>query len=118
MLKDYYFSTFIGTKSSLKRSTIKAVEEILSRQACFPTYGRCRGYMKRVQSSGKIFRWCGFYFEVSEECRNNLLCLLKADCQSQEDDIRFKAFIDYTSNELARDGVSVPKNLFNDEVKK
>lgn len=118
MLKDYYFSTFIGTKSTLKRSTIKAVEEILSSQACFPTYGRCRGYMKRVQSSGRIFLWCGFYFEVSEECRNNLLCLLKADFQSQEDNLRFKAFIDYTSHELSRDGVSVPKDLFNDEVKK
>lgn len=112
MLKDYYFSTFIGTKSTLMRSTIKAVEEILSSQACFPTYGRCRGYMKRVQSCGKIFRWCGFYFEVSEECRNKLLCILKADRQSQEDDLHFKAFIDYTSNELARDGVEIPKELF------
>ena len=70
MLKDYY-SSFI------EPSTVRAVEKILFRQACFSTYGRCRGYMKRVQSCGKVFLWKGFYYEVGEECKNNLLCLLK-----------------------------------------
>lgn len=70
MLKDYYCS-------SINSSIIKAVEDILSSQARFPTYGRCRGYMKRVQSCGKVFLWKGLYYEVSEECKNNLLCLLK-----------------------------------------
>lgn len=86
MLKDYYFSSFVGIKCTLKPSTIKAVEEILSRQACFPTYGRYRSYCKRVQSfgNGKCFLWCGFYFEVTEECRNKLLCILKADSLDNE----------------------------------
>lgn len=107
MLKDYY-------SSSIKPSTIKAIEDTLSSQACFPTYGRCRGYMKRVQSSGKVFLWKGLYYEVSEVCKNNLLCLIKAD---------FKAFIDRTANELSRDGVNVPLDYgfclnFKNEVKK
>ena len=99
MLKDYYYS-------SIKPSTIKAIEDILSSQARFPTYGRCRGYMKRVQSCGKVFLWKGLYYEVSEECKNNLLCLLKSD---------FKALIDRTANDLARDGVCLN---FKNEVKK
>lgn len=70
MLKDYYYS-------SIKPSTIKVIEKILSRQACFSTYGRCRGYMKRVQSCGKVFLWKGLYFEVSDECKNFILSLLK-----------------------------------------
>lgn len=70
MLKDYYYS-------SIKPSTIKVIEKILSRQACFSTYGRCRGYMKRVQSCGKVFLWKGLYYEVSEECKNFILSLLK-----------------------------------------
>lgn len=70
MLKDYYFS-------SIKPSTVKAVEKILSRQACFSTYGRCRGYMNRVQSCGKVFLWKGLYYEVSDECKNFILSLLK-----------------------------------------
>lgn len=70
MVKDYYYSF-------IKPSTVKAVEEILSRQACFSTYGRCRGYMKRVQSCGKVFLWKGLYYEVSEECKNFILSLLK-----------------------------------------
>lgn len=115
MLKDYYYS-------AIYPSTVKAVEKILSRQACFSTYGRCRGYMKRVQSSGKVFLWKGLYYEVSEECKNNLLCLLKSDFLNCMDDLHFKAFIDYTSKELARDGVNVPLDLgfcsnFKNEVK-
>lgn len=117
MLKDYYFSSFVNGKSTLLPSTIKAIEDILSRQAGFVTYSRCRGYMKRTQSCGKIFLWNGFYLEVSEEQKNHILCLLKRDCQLQDDDLRFKGFIYRTSNELACDGVTIPKNLFN-EVKK
>lgn len=116
MLKDYYYS-------SVKPSTAKAVEDILSSQACFPTYGRCRGYMKRVQSCGKVFLWKGLYYEVSEECKNNLLCLLKADFLDCMNDLHFKAFIDYTSDELARDGVDIPSDhgfclTLKNEVKK
>lgn len=70
MLKDYYFS-------SIEPSTVKAVEKILSRQACFSTYGRCRGYMNRVQSCGKVFLWKGLYYEVTDECKNFILSLLK-----------------------------------------
>lgn len=70
MLKDYY-------SSSIDPSTVKAVEKILSRQACFSTYGRCRGYMNRVQSCGKVFLWNGLYYEVSDECKNFILSLLK-----------------------------------------
>ena len=97
MLKDYYYS-------SINPSTTKSIEDILSSQACFPTYGRCRGYMKRVQSCGKVFLWKGLYYEVSEEFKNKVLSLLKSDMY----DLHFKAFIDYTSNELACDGVDVP----------
>lgn len=70
MLKDYFY-----TCSSNKVSN--SIEEILSMQACFPTYGRYRGYCKRVQSSGKAFLWNGLYYEVSEQCRDKLLSLLK-----------------------------------------
>lgn len=101
MLKDYYYS-------SINPSTTKAIEDILSSEVCFPTYGRCRGYMKRVQSCGKVFLWKGLYYEVSEELKNKVLCLLKADME----DLRFKGFIYRISNELARDGVDVPKDLF------
>lgn len=117
MLKDYYYSSVVNGKSTLMPSTIKAIESILAMQAAFSTYGRYRSYCKRVQSDGKCFLWHGFYYEVTDECKNELLCLLKVDRQSQEDDLHFKAYIDYTSNELARDGVEIPKNLF-DEVKK
>lgn len=117
MVKDYYYSSFIGTKCILQPSTIKAIDKILSRQACFSTYGRYRSYCKRVQSSGKVFLWHGLYHEVSDECRNQILCLIKSDFRSFNDDLRFKAYIDYTSNELACDGVNIPENLF-DEVKK
>lgn len=116
MLKDYYYS-------SIKPSTTKAIEDILSSQARFPTYGRFRGYMKRVQSCGKVFLWKGLYYEVSEECKNNLLCFLKADFKACMDDLHFKAFIDRTANELSRDGVNVPLDYgfclnFKNEVKK
>lgn len=117
MLKDYYYSSVVNGKSTLMPSTIKAIESILSMQASFCTYGRYRSYCKRVQSDGKCFLWHGFYHEVTDECKDELLCILKADRQSQEDDLRFKAYIDYTSDELARDGVKIPENLF-DEVKK
>lgn len=70
MLKDYY-------SSSIEPSTVRAVEKILSRQACFSTYARCRGYMQRVQSCGKVFLWKGLCYEVSDECKNFILSLLK-----------------------------------------
>lgn len=101
MLKDYYYS-------SIYSSTTKAIEDILSSETCFPTYGRCRGYMKRVQSCGKVFLWKGLYYEVSEESKNKILCLLKADIE----DLRFKGSIYQKSKELACDGVDVPKDLF------
>lgn len=84
MLKDYYFSSFIGTKCTLKPSTIKAVNDILARQASFSTYGRYRAYCKRVQSYGKCFLWHGFYHEVTDECKDKLLCILKADSLNNE----------------------------------
>lgn len=117
MLKDYYFSSVVNGKSTLMPSTIKAIESILFMQAAFSTYGRYRSYRKLLPFYSKCFLWHGFYYGVTDECKNKLLCILKADRQSQEDDLHFKAFIDYTSNELARDGVKIPKNLF-DEVKK
>ena len=117
MLKDYYYSSFVGTKCILQSSTIKAINDILSMQACFSTYGRYRSYCRRVQSSGKCFLWHGLYHEVTDECKDELLCLIKSDFRSFNDDIHFKAYIDYTSNELACDGVKVPEKLF-DEVKK
>lgn len=79
MLKDYYYSSFVGTKCTFKPSTIKAVNDILCMQAAFATYGRYRSYCKRVQSSGKCFLWNGVYHEVTDECKNKLLCILKAD---------------------------------------
>nr|DAU06818.1 MAG TPA: hypothetical protein [Microviridae sp.] len=84
MLKDYYYSSFVGTKCTLKPSTIKAVNDILCCQAAFITYGRYRSYCKRVQSSGKCFLWNGFYHEVTDECKNKLLCILKADSLNNE----------------------------------
>ena len=77
MLKDYYYSSTVDGSSSIEPATIDAIDHILHRQACFSTYGRCRGYMKRVQSSGKVFLWKGLYYEVSEECKNFILSLLK-----------------------------------------
>lgn len=77
MIKDYYYSSIVNGSSSIEPSTIKAVDDILARQACFSTYGRYRGYIKRVQSSGKVFLWKGLYHEVSDECRNFILSLLK-----------------------------------------
>lgn len=77
MLKDYYFSSVVNGSSSIELSTINAIDHILLRQACFSTYGRCRGYMKRVQSCGKVFLWKGLYYEVSDECKNFILSLLK-----------------------------------------
>lgn len=97
MLKDYYYS-------SINPSTTKAIEDILSSETCFSTYGRCRGYMKRVQSCGKVFLWKGLYYEVSEEFKNKVLCLLKADTEN----LRFQGSIYQTSKELARDCVDVP----------
>lgn len=84
MLKDYYYSSFVGSKCTLKPSTIKAVNDILAMQAAFITYGRYRSYCKRVQSCGTCFLWNGFYHEVTEECKNELLCILKADSLNDE----------------------------------
>lgn len=70
MLKDYY-------SSSLDSTIINSIDHILHRQACFSSYGRCRGYMKRVQSQGKVFLWHGLFFEVSDSCKNLILSLLK-----------------------------------------
>lgn len=84
MLKDYYYSSFVGPKCTLKPSTIKAVNDILSGQAAFITYGRYRSYCKRVQSYGKCFLWNGFYHEVTDECKNRLLCILKSDSLNNE----------------------------------
>lgn len=84
MLKDYYFSSFVGTKCTLKPSTIKAVNDILVMQECFSTYGRYRAYCKRVQYPCKCFLWHGFYYHVTDECKNKLLCILKADSLNNE----------------------------------
>lgn len=77
MLKDYYYSSIVDGFSSIEPYTVDAIDHILLRQACFSTYGRCRGYMKRVQSCGKVFLWKGLYYEVSDECKNFILSLLK-----------------------------------------
>lgn len=84
MLKDYYYSSVVNGKSTLMPSTIKAIESILVTQAAFSTYGRYRSYCKRVQSAGKCFLWHGFYYEVIDECKNKLLCILKADSLNNE----------------------------------
>ena len=77
MLKDYYYSSVVDGISSIESHTIDAIDHILLRQACFSSYGRCRGYMKRTQSCGKVFLWKGLYYEVSDECKNFILSLLK-----------------------------------------
>ncbi len=80
MIKDYYYSSFIRPGFSfLSPFTVKAIDEVLSRQACFYTYSRYRGYIKRVQSCGKVFLWKGFYHELTDECKNNILCLIEKD---------------------------------------
>ncbi len=84
MLKDYYYSSVVNGKSTLMPSTIKAIESILVMQAAFSTYGRYRSYCKRVQSDGKCFLWHGLYHEVTEECKNELLCILKTDSLNNE----------------------------------
>lgn len=86
MIKDYYYSSFIRPGFSfLAPSTVKVIEEILSRQASFCTYGRCRGYIKRVQSSGIVFLWKGLYHELSDVCRNNILCLIEKDKREKKE---------------------------------
>lgn len=60
MLKDY-------STACISESGRKNIEEFLQRQACFPTYSKAYSYIKRVQSSGKIFRWKDNYYEVSEQ---------------------------------------------------
>lgn len=60
MLKDY-------STACLSEIDRKSIEEVLQREACFPTYARAYGYMKRVQSCGKILRWKDNYYEVSEQ---------------------------------------------------
>lgn len=70
MLKDYSTACF----SEIDR---KSIEDFLQRQACFSTYSKAYNYLKRVQSSGKIFRWNGVYYEVSEQFMDKLHNLLK-----------------------------------------
>lgn len=70
MLKDYHTACFSETDC-------KSIEEFLQRQACFSTYARAYSYIKRVQSSGKIFRWKNQYYEVSEQFYNKIHSLLK-----------------------------------------
>lgn len=77
MLKDYYYSSVVDGISSIEPHTIITIDRILRGDACFSTYGRCRGFMQRTQSCGKVFLWKGLYYEVTEECRNKILCLLK-----------------------------------------
>lgn len=85
MLKDYYYSSFVRPGVTfLLPSTIEVIDKILVRQACFSTYSRYRSYIKRVQSSGKVFLWKGLYHEVSDECRNNILCLIEKDKKAYE----------------------------------
>ena len=70
MLKDY-------STACLSESSRKNIEEFLLRQACFSTYSKAYGYVKKVQSSGKIFRWKDNYYEVSEQFYNKIHSLLK-----------------------------------------
>ena len=77
MLKDYYYSSVFDGISSIEPYTIDVIDHILFSQACFSTYARCRGHMLRVKSSGKVFLWKGLYYEVSDECKNFILSLLK-----------------------------------------
>ena len=82
MLKDYYYSSVVDGISSIDSCTIDSVEHILRGQACFSTYGRCRGFMQRTQSCGKVFLWKGLYYEVTEDCKNVILSLLKLNSAS------------------------------------
>ena len=82
MLKDYYYSSVVDGISSFEPCTIDSIDHILRGQACFSTYARCRGYMQRTQSCGKVFLWKGLYHEVSEECKNLILSLLKLNSAS------------------------------------
>lgn len=68
-------------------------------------------------SDNKVVLFDGLYFVLPHLAKQEFLAMLKKGLNSFDEDIRFNAFIDYTSNELARDGVNIPKNLFN-EVKK
>lgn len=77
MLKDYYYSSIVDGISSIEPNTVDAIDHFLHRYACFSTYARCLGYMKRVRSCGKVFLWKGLYYEVSDEGKNFILSLLK-----------------------------------------
>lgn len=85
MVKDYYYSSYIRPGVSfLFPSTVKAIDDILLSQACFSTYARFRGYVKRVQSDCKVFLWKGWYYELTDECRNKIICLIDRDRKNYE----------------------------------
>ena len=60
-------------------------------------------------SDNKVVLFDGLYFVLPHLAKQEFLAMLKKGLNSFDEDIRFNAFIDYTSDELARDGVEIPK---------
>lgn len=63
-------------------------------------------------SDNKVVLFDGLYFVLPYLAKHEFLSILKKGLNSFDSDIRFNAFIDYTSIDLSRDGVDVPKDLF------
>lgn len=120
MLKDYFDSTLSQEHQAVIDDFLAGVP----RSSVFSSYGQARSYRssdfyykdEHGRYKYRIFLYNGFYYVASLITFSHLKWLIARFRQIEAADLRFKSFIDYTSNELARDGVSVPKDLFNNEV--
>ena len=115
MLKDYFDSTL----TSQHCAEIRDFLDQIPRWCVFSSYGQARSYRaancykdENGRYDFRIFLYDGFYYVVSSTALSHLKWLIARLRQIESDDLHFKAFIDYTSNELARDGVEIPKKLF------
>lgn len=120
MLKNYFDPTLTWQH----QAEINDFLNQIPRYCVFSSYGQARSYRaancfknENGRYDFRIFLYDGFYYVASSTALSHLKWLIARLRQIESDDIHFKAFIDYTSDQLARDGVTIPKNLF-DEVKK
>lgn len=115
MLKDYFDSTLTLEHQAKINDFLNGIP----RWCVFSSYGQARSYRaanfykdENGHYDFRIFLYDGFYYVISFDGFSHLKWLIARYRKIESEDIHFKAFIDRTSNELARDGVYVPKELF------
>lgn len=115
MLKDYFDSTL----TLEHQAEINDFLNHIPRWCVFSSYGQARSYRsancykdENGRYDFRIFLYDGFYYVIPSAGFSHFKWLIARFRQIESEDLHFKAFIDYTSNDLARDGVDVPKDLF------